>query len=64
MTVDQIVRAEETVARWRTDADADNPAGPLYTSGAYAEADITQEAAAITLVCGTGCSASYTRYCC
>ncbi len=32
--------AEELIARWRTDADGDNPAGPLYAAGDYAESDI------------------------
>ncbi len=31
---------EELIARWRTTADGDNPAGPLYAAGDYAETDI------------------------
>jgi hypothetical protein len=37
-----IERADEIVAGWRTGFDgSDNPAGQLYQTGDYAEADIT-----------------------
>jgi hypothetical protein len=32
---------EEQVQQWRTIADDMHPAGPLFTMGLYAEADIT-----------------------
>jgi hypothetical protein len=32
--------AERTVEQWRTTAGADNPAGPLYAFGAFAESEI------------------------
>jgi hypothetical protein len=35
--------AERTVARWRAGADADHPAGPLYTAGEFAESDMMAE---------------------
>ena len=34
--------ALRTVADWRTTADPDNPAGPLYSSGAFAETDMVE----------------------
>jgi hypothetical protein len=32
--------AEEVIARWLSNPDGDSPAGPLYASGVFAEADI------------------------
>lgn len=62
-------RAEQIVAAWRGGVEPvdgwENPSGPLYPSGAYAEADITMTGpvwAAAT--CGTVCSYSRTRQCC
>lgn len=52
---------------WLSSADSDNPAGPLYASGEFAEAEVVG-AADITITtngrCGTACSASRTHYCC
>lgn len=56
-----VKEAEELIAKWRTDADEDNPAGPLFASGDFSESDI---AGVATLICGTVCSASLTRQCC
>jgi hypothetical protein len=33
--------ADRIAARWREDAGADNPAGPLFAAGSFAETDIT-----------------------
>ena len=52
----------EIVEQWRSGAD-DSPAGPLFASGPFAEADITTAGCGIT-TCGTQCSASPTRTCC
>lgn len=56
------------VAQWRNSADAGNPAGPLFVSGEYAEADIVsdkQRATMFTLCgCGTACTGSQTLQCC
>ncbi|MDH5822863.1 DUF6229 family protein [Luteimonas sp. RD2P54] len=56
------------VAQWRNDADAGNPAGPLFISGEYAEADIVSEKQRATFFtlcgCGTACTGSQTRQCC
>ena len=63
--------ANEMVARWRTNADKSNPAGPLFISGQFAEADIAFESNALTLNlvcesgrCGTACSGSSGHPCC
>jgi Family of unknown function (DUF6229) len=57
--------AEELIAQWRNDADdISNPAGPLFTGGLFAEADIVCETSGISGKCGTACSGSRTRYCC
>ncbi|ETC86724.1 hypothetical protein XHC_3604 [Xanthomonas hortorum pv. carotae str. M081] len=54
----------DLVEYWRSHAGDDNPAGPLFISGAYAEADIGCEAAAVTEQCGTICTGSATFQCC
>jgi hypothetical protein len=64
MTVDEATRAADLVRAWRTSAGADNPAGPLFAAGDYAEADIIVATWPISGRCGTGCSASATRHCC
>lgn len=59
-------QAEAIVAGWRTGEQSDSPAGPLFTSGEYAEADITLSWRTWTISgqCGTACTYSYTRHCC
>ena len=52
----------ELVAQWRNHEDQDNPAGPLFAAGEFAEAEIVN--AAPWLTCGTACSGSVTRQCC
>ena len=51
----------DLVAQWRN-TDVENPAGPLFISGEYAEAEIIGEGYFST--CGTECSGSITRTCC
>ena len=46
MTTD---RAEEIVAGWRRDADAVNPAGPLF-GGPYTESEIAMVGSAYTML--------------
>ena len=55
----------ELVECWRNGAQ-DNPAGPLFAAGIFAEADITSAdcGGGPTFYCGTACSGSYTRECC
>jgi hypothetical protein len=55
--------AETTVARWRRSADADHPAGPLFTGGAFAEAEIVNAELADTQR-PTACTFSNTHDCC
>lgn len=58
------VSSAHQIAEWRVRADADNPAGPLYVGGQYAEADILGDVVLATGRCGTACSGSRTRQCC
>jgi hypothetical protein len=53
----------ELVEQWR-DGAQENPAGPLFAAGIFAEADITADCGGFTFNCGTACSGSYTRECC
>jgi hypothetical protein len=55
--------AAELVSQWRDQENDDNPAGPLYAAGEFAEADIVN-ASAEYWTCGTACSGSVTRFCC
>jgi hypothetical protein len=59
-----INQAAELVSQWRTQADAFNPAGPLFVGGEFAEADIVCETSGISGKCGTACSGSRTLMCC
>jgi hypothetical protein len=53
----------DLVAQWRN-KDVDNPAGPLFISGKYAEAEIIGVGWYPTATCGTDCTGSVTRACC
>ena len=48
---------------WRTRADSDNPAGPLF-GGLHASADIVCETVTTSGYCGTACTFSRTQVCC
>ena len=52
----------ELVAQWRDHGNPDNPAGPLFAAGEFAEADIVNATPGIT--CGTACSGSSGHPCC
>lgn len=59
------------VDSWRNDADADSPAGPLFSGGEFAAADIVSATdltstvpACLTTRCGTACSGSAQGLCC
>jgi hypothetical protein len=60
--------AEDVIARWRSSPDGDSPAGPLYSTGAFAEADIAAPDMLLShALCTVGCSsctASNTNDCC
>jgi hypothetical protein len=53
----------ELVAQWRDHDDQDNPAGPLYAAGEFAEADIVN-ATSKAWTCGTYCTGSVRVQCC
>lgn len=55
--------AEEIVSGWLAEAGDVNPAGPLYASGMFAEADIIDMVHRDTHPCSS-CTASTTRACC
>jgi hypothetical protein len=54
----------DLVNQWRNDANDNNPAGPLFVAGAFAEADIACETGTGSGWCGTACTWSRTRQCC
>lgn len=60
----ELERAQQEVAAWRRSAGADNPAGPLFSGGEFAEAEIVLATIGGSGRCGTACSASATRHCC
>jgi hypothetical protein len=51
------------VAQWRTDAESDNPAGPLFIGGEYVESDIIGEVAPAITGCSL-CTGSIRINCC
>ena len=55
---------DQTIASWRSGTDSASPAGPLFTSGKYAEAEITMTGRVGTGRCGSDCSGSATAQCC
>jgi len=61
MSVEQ---AEQLVASWRTEAGSANPAGPLYASGEYTEADILGVGMEMMATRLSSCSGSGTIACC
>lgn len=48
--------SQELVNQWRNLAGANNPAGPLYVSGEFAESDIISKSNTVSVdtVCGSG----------
>jgi hypothetical protein len=59
-------RSVGLAGRWREEAGSDNPAGPLFTAGAYAPADIVSAAEISTIrppPC-SACSGSNGHPCC
>ena len=55
-------KADQLTAHWRNNAGVDNPAGPLFTTGDFAETDITSQNRANTHV--SLCTGSVTVSCC
>jgi hypothetical protein len=64
VAVTQTVDGEGLAMRWRDAADADNPAGPLYAAGEFAEADIVAGPDVVTLHGCSACTASRNIDCC
>jgi len=50
--------------RRRSNAVVEDYAGPLYTSGAHAAADIVCETGTLSGKCGTACTGSTIYHCC
>ena len=57
-------RADQIVYEWLSSADADSPAGPLFTGGKYAEADIVGAVVILTRGTCSSCTASRGGECC
>jgi hypothetical protein len=53
-----------TSDRWNARSMIEDCAGPLYTSGTHAAADIVCDTGTISGRCGTVCTGSNTRDCC
>lgn len=51
-------------ASWRNSASGENPAGELFASGTFAEADIVCETGTGSGKCGTVCTGSTIAHCC
>ena len=54
--------SERLIAQWRN-GEKDNPAGPLFAAGEFAEADIVNATSDFITRC-SGCSGSFGRPCC
>jgi hypothetical protein len=55
--------AAELVAQWRDHGEHDNPAGPLFATGEFAEADIVNSTADFGTRCSI-CTGSSPVACC
>lgn len=55
---------QDLVGQWRNEAGDNNPAGNLFVSGEFAEADIVCETTGGSGRCGTACTWSRTLQCC
>jgi len=61
---DTMETADKTATTWRDGTSQDSPAGPLFTSGKYAESEITMSSRVGSGRCGTDCSGSVHYQCC
>jgi hypothetical protein len=57
-------KSHKLASEWRVTADTDNPAGALFASGGFAQADIVCETGTTSGKCGTACSGSTPYQCC
>ncbi|WP_425480083.1 DUF6229 family protein [Metallibacterium scheffleri] len=62
--MDTISQDKDLIAKWRNDGSSGNPAGPLFSSGEFAEADIASESGLMFTQCGTNCTYSLKAFCC
>jgi hypothetical protein len=63
-TSDVLESAEKIVMEWLCSVDGDSPAGPLFTGGKFAEADIIGASWIETRGTCSSCTASRGSYCC
>lgn len=63
-TSDVIENAEKIVLEWLAADEEDSPAGPLFTGGKFAEADIIGASLIETRGTCSSCTASRTSFCC
>lgn len=57
------LESAELVAQWRDQENQDNPAGPLYAAGEFAEAEIVNASSEFITRC-SACSGSLHIECC
>lgn len=57
------LRGAELVAQWRNWEHQDNPAGPLFAAGEFAESDIVNATAEFWTRCSS-CTGSSPVHCC
>ena len=62
--IDVLEDTEKIVLDWLTAADDDSPAGPLFTGGEFAEADIVGAVVIETRGTCSSCTASRGGQCC
>ena len=53
----------ELVAQWRDHGEQDNPAGPLFAAGEFAESDIVNATSEFVTRCSS-CTGSSPVFCC
>lgn len=58
------IHTDQVVNQWRNSADVDNPAGPLFAGGRFAEAEIMNKTWPITTQGCSACTGSMTHHCC
>ena len=61
--MNNISDAAELVAQWRNHENQNNPAGPLFAAGEFAEADIVNATAEFVTRCSS-CTGSSPVFCC
>ncbi|MBB2484709.1 hypothetical protein H5407_05660 [Mitsuaria sp. WAJ17] len=62
--MNEITSALQQVEQWMQDESAASPAGPLFSSGVYSEAEIAGDVSRETRQGCSSCSGSRTIMCC